>query len=150
MKNLTGSIFILIIASVSFHCSEQPPEPKNNDFIPGKRDYIWTIDTLQYHPGGQTLLTSLRGSSSTNVYAVSHDAHAGNATMWHFNGEKWDIVGLLPAYGGQIEGPYDLQAIYGFDSTNIYACGNRIYQTFSSSPPYFLDSTFIIHFDGVD
>lgn len=150
MKNLKISILFSIIVLLLFGCKEQPPEPKKNDIIPDKREYIWTVDTLYYHPGGQTLLTSLWGSSSTNVYAVGHDAHAGTATMWHFNGTKWSIVGLLPAYGGQIEGPYSVQSIYGFDSTNIYACGDRIYQTFSSSPPYFLDSSFIIHFDGVN
>jgi len=149
MKKFQFSFAFSIIVLVLSGCKEQPPEPKNNDITPGKREYIWSVDTLFYHPGGQTLLTSLWGSSSTNVYTVGHDAHAGTATMWHFNGEKWSIVGLLPAYGGQIEGPYDLQSIYGFDSANIYACGNRIYQTFSSTPPYFLDSTFIIHFDGV-
>lgn len=138
------SLIVLIISG----CKEQPPEPKNNDIIPGKRDYVWTVDTLLYHPFGQTLLRSLWGSSTTNVYAAGHDAHSGHATLWHFNGEKWSIVNLLPAYGGQIEGPYDLQSIYGFDSSNIYAVGSRIYQTFSDKPPYFIDSSFIIHFNG--
>jgi hypothetical protein len=150
MKNFTFSILFSIIGIILFGCKEQPPEPKKNDIIPGKREYIWTVDTLLYHPFGQTLLRSLWGSSTTNVYAAGHDAHSGHATLWHFNGIKWSIVGLLPAYGGQIEGPYTLQSIYGFDSTNIYAVGSRIFQTFSNKPPYFIDSSFIIHFDGND
>jgi hypothetical protein len=142
------TIYLLAIIFLNLSCKEKPTEQTKEDFKPSKRDYTWTVDTLFYVLGGQVLLQSIWGSSPSNVYAVGHDAHGGIATMWHYDGKKWATVKLIPPYGGNIPGPFDLKAIYGFDSTNIYAVGSRIYQTFSTKPPYFLDSSFIIHFDG--
>ncbi|MFA6542100.1 MAG: hypothetical protein WCT99_10905 [Bacteroidota bacterium] len=141
-------LFVTVLSFlINFGCREKPTEPNKEEFIPSKSDYIWTVDTLLYHPGGQTLMQTLWGSSPTNVYAAGHDAQ-GYGTMWHYDGIEWKPVDLIPAFGGMIEGPFDLSIVYGFDSTNIYAAGSRLYQTFSDKPPYFLDSTFIIHFNG--
>jgi hypothetical protein len=69
--------------------------------------------------------------------------------MWHFDGSRWSKVNLLPPLGGKIPGPFSLTAIYGFDSTNIYAVGERIYQIFSNNTNKLTDSSFVIHYDGI-
>jgi hypothetical protein len=128
-------------------CKDTILDSDNKPFVPGKRIYTWSIDTLFNEWGEQTTLYDIWGSSPTNIYAVGHDA-GFKGTMWHYDGVRWSMVGLVPAYGGKISGAYELWRLFGFDSTNIYAVGERVYQTFSDKPPYFLDSSFIIHFDG--
>jgi hypothetical protein len=142
---------ILASASLLFsaqNCKQSTPPQQDGGAKPGKKDYAWTVDTLYYQRGGQTLMRDIWGSSPTNVYAVGHDAAAGVATMWHFDGKAWKHVGLSNVDAGPIPGLFDLSAIYGFDSTDIYAVGSRVYQTGSDKPPYFLDSSLIIYFNG--
>jgi hypothetical protein len=147
LLTIVASVFLLFSAQT---CKQSTPPPQQDEVPnPGKRDYTWTIDTLYYQRGGQTLIQDIWGSSPTNVYAVGHDAAAGVATMWHFDGKAWKHVGLSNIDAGPISGLFDLSAIYGFDSTDIYAVGSRVYQTGSDKPPHFLDSSLIIHFDGV-
>jgi hypothetical protein len=142
-------LYILFFLIVFSSCKENPTNnEKPSQPITGRRNYVWTVDTLYFQNGGQTLMQDIWGSSPTNVYAVGHEASGGGAPMWHYNGISWKPVGLVPFYGGIIDGPFSLSAIYGFDSTHIYAVGERAYQTFSDKPPYFLDSSFIIQFDG--
>ena len=45
-------------------------------------------------------------------------------------------------------GAIDLTAIYGFNGTDLYAVGTRIFGYNPNPPPTFLDSSLIIHFDG--
>ena len=131
-----GAIFL----SFQSGCKRGPTEPGSKN----PREYTWTIDTLQLDPvkysgPWQILLQSIWGTTS-DLYAVGHsDGTAG--VMWHFDGKKWSNVRLAVFEGGTIPAPFDLSAIHGLASDNIYAVGQRY-------GPTSYGTNFIIHFDG--
>ncbi len=86
------------------------------------------------------------GSSPNDVYAVGH-ASANDGVMWHYDGNNWNDVVLSESKGGHIPGAFDLTTVFGFNSSDIYAAGERL-RTNLNPPPNFIDSSLIIHFDG--
>jgi hypothetical protein len=110
------------------------------------RTYTWTIDTLSYPGSFQTNMQDVWGSSATDVYVVGHNDQ-NRGLMWHFDGNKWSDIKLSTVQGGNIQGPIDLSAVYGFGVDNILAVGDKDYDN-PNPPPNFLDSSLIIHFDG--
>jgi hypothetical protein len=141
-NNLIITIGLSAVLLTSCQDSTGPEPPK-----PGKRDYVWSIDTISYTGSLQTLLTTIWASSPTDVYVVGHnDQNRGQ--MYHYNGLTWTPALLAVSDGGSIAGGFDLSAIYGFTPNDIYAVGERI-QSNPTPPPNFLDSSLIIHFDGI-
>ncbi len=143
--------FKLLILYVAFfstigglQCKKPTPPDVDDTPKPGKRDYTWTIDTLAYPGSFQTLMRDIYASSPTNVYVVGHNDQGGQGTMFRYDGNKWRAVDL----GSIIIGGISLSAVYGFGPNDIYAVGERIYDN-PTPPPNFLDSSLIIHFDGV-
>lgn len=76
---------------------------------PGRRDYVWSIDTL--HSGG--LVTDIWGSDSNEIWAVMD---GGVTPLWHYDGTKWKPWLQQP-------GPA-FYSIFGFEHNNIWAGGN--------------------------
>ena len=67
--------------------------------------------------------------------------------MYHFNGKTWTPVVLyFPDRRGNFA--IDLYAIYGFGSSDVWAVGERILDN-PHPPPNILDSSLVIHFDGL-
>jgi hypothetical protein len=123
---------------------------KNNPVdapIKNPREYTWTIDTIAYPGSFQTSMRDIWGSSSKDVYVVGHNDQNRGA-MWHFDGSKWSDVKLSILQGGTIEGAMDLRALVGLRSNSVFAVGERIYSN-PSPPPNFLDTSRIIHFNGL-
>lgn len=128
-------------------CKDDTP-PENNSPKPGKRNYVWMVDTLAYPGSFQTTMRDIWASSPTNVYVVGHNDRAGMGVMFHYDGQRWEPVRLLTREGGTIQQGFDLAAIHGFSPNDIYAVGQFIYDN-PNPPPNFLDSSLIIHFDGM-
>jgi hypothetical protein len=148
MINKIGVIAALVFTTLFvYSCKNKPTQTDDTSPKPGKRDYTWTIDTLAYPGSMQTLMRDIWASSPTNVYVVGHnDQNMGH--MFHYDGIKWSAVKLTWSDGGPLTGAIDLSSIYGFGPNDIYAVGERIYD--NPNPPYgFLDSSLIIHYDGV-
>jgi hypothetical protein len=133
-----GAVTVLLL---QLSCKNNPVEP-----LKDPRTYTWTIDTLAYPGSFQTSMRDIWASSPTNVYVVGHNDQ-NRGLMWHYDGTNWTDVKLSTTQGGNIQGPIDLSAIYGFGADNIFAVGKRIYDN-PTPPPNFLDSSLIIHFDG--
>ncbi len=96
--------FISILSLLSVTCKNEVAAVEDNA-VPGRRDYVWTVDTLDalYSPRGR-----MWGSSPTDVWATS-SSNLGVA-LTHYNGSKWvsyRTSGMVP------------NAIYGFSSINI-------------------------------
>jgi hypothetical protein len=81
------------------------------------------------------------GTSSDNVYIVGHNA-VNNGKMYHYDGTTWSPVPL-----SHIPGAIDLHDIAGTSANDIWASGEEIY--FDPVKMQFLDSSLVIHFDGV-
>jgi hypothetical protein len=137
--------FILCFLSIT--CREKPTSILDPN-SPGKRDYKWTVDTLSFPGSAQIVMEDIWGSTPLDVYAVGHNDRGGFGAMFHFNGSRWSAVPLYYTEGGKIKHGFDLEGIYGFNSVDIYAVGSYGY-TNPSPPPNFLDSSMIIHFDGI-
>jgi len=131
-------------ALLSLTCDKSPtgPEP-----LKDPRTYTWTIDTLAYPGSFQTAMRDIWGSSPNDVYVIGHN-FLNYGLMWHFDGLRWTDVKLSTMQGGAIAGAIDLSAIYGFAANDIWAVGEHIFSN-PNPPPNLLDSSLIIHYDGV-
>ncbi|MGA3286917.1 MAG: hypothetical protein ABSD46_05805 [Bacteroidota bacterium] len=142
--------FVITIAFTllffSMCCKNEPTKPPD-EIIKNPREYTWTIDTLSYPGSMQTNMQDIWASSPSDAYVVGHNDQ-NRGLMYHFDGAGWTDIKLSTIQGGQIQGPIDLFSIYGFGSNDVYAVGEKIY-TNPAPPPNFLDSSLIIHFDGV-
>ena len=103
MKNI---ILLFSITLLTFNSCDTPTE-FIDDTVPGRRDYVWTVDTLDA-PGN--FYYNLWGSSPTDVWTVS--ASNWEKSIFHFNGERWS------AY--QVAGLFNMTALYGFSAENIF------------------------------
>jgi hypothetical protein len=92
-------------------CKEKPVEPPYNDLQPGRRDYVWKIDTLSVPPGFNLGSFSIWGSTATDVWGVN-DSYSSKHAIWHYDGEKWSNDSTLrPIYP---------RCVFGFASNNIW------------------------------
>ncbi|MDO8548583.1 MAG: hypothetical protein Q7S39_00325, partial [Ignavibacteria bacterium] len=80
-KNYLGVLPLGIALIIS--CNNNPFKPPDDP--PGRRDYTWTVDTLNIP---FTNLTRIWGSSPMDVWAIGPGGDA-NKTIYHFDGEKW-------------------------------------------------------------
>jgi hypothetical protein len=80
-----GSASALALLSLNLTCSNLvvPEEIK-----PGRRDYLWTRDTLRADEFGFQFLISIWGSSPKDVWVVGDAATYVNK-VWHYDGIKW-------------------------------------------------------------
>lgn len=147
-RNILIFIFAFFSVLAGLQCKKPTPPDVDDTPKPGKRDYTWTIDTLAYPGSFQTLMRNIWASSPTNVHVVGHNDQPGPGTMFRYDGTSWKTTRFHIADGGTVSGPVSLSAIYGFGPNDIYAVGQRIYDN-PTPPPNFLDSSLIIHFDGV-
>lgn len=139
---LLGLVVSLIVVSCKKEASLAPSTP------PGGKDprtYTWTVDTLQYPGSFQTAMMRIWGSSPTDVYVVGHN-DVGSGKMYHYNGQRWQVVRITQAEGGPILRP-DLTDINGSGAQDIFAVGVREYEN-PNPPPFALDSSLVIHYDG--
>lgn len=123
---------------------ETPPGPPG--VKPGKRDFVWTVDTVNYPGSTQTTMDDIWGSSAQNLYITGHNER-GYGKMFRYDGHSWQPVALVTAEGGFIRGPIDLSALDGRSASDIFAVGEHV-RLNPNPPPNFLDSSIIIHFDG--
>ncbi len=88
-------------------CSESGIDPKKIE--PGRRDYLWTVDTLDiYYP-----TYKIWGSSPTDVWSIN-ESDLYNS-IWHYDGNRWSTDGVFRFIAPR--------AIFGFSSNNVFLGG---------------------------
>lgn len=86
MKN--AALFFLFIQLLSISsCNNNPVEP-GEDIQPGRRDYVWTIDTLKVSAGKSTP-NWIWGSKADDIWAVG-SAYFNDSHIWHYDGKSWN------------------------------------------------------------
>ena len=115
---LTLGLILLLQAG----CGLLGSDHKEPELEPGRRDYVWEVDTLYSPPGG--FVYDIWGSSPNDVWAV---LGTGINNLWHFNGEEWN------AWPERV-GP-SFYSIFGFAKDDIWIGGNngKIYHFDGSS-----------------
>ncbi|MCZ2267855.1 MAG: hypothetical protein LC124_03275 [Ignavibacteriales bacterium] len=101
-------IFLLILVSIFLlitNCNST--EPPDDELKPGRRDYTWTVDTLNYP---YATLDRIWGSSPTDVWAISPGDW--DKSVSHFNGSSWFSYG--------VNGLIVPSSIFGFDWNRIF------------------------------
>src|SRR5690554_234536 len=100
MKTVLNTLFVGMFLITAFSCDNSIVDPPEDQ--PGRRDYVWTVDTINYP--GKTLYR-IWGSSPTDIWAVSA---GGDITkdIHHFDGTRWAT--------GQYMIPRSPYSIYGF------------------------------------
>lgn len=100
---------ILLVIFLAGSCNLLGPD-EYPELEPGRRDYIWTVDTLDNGPSGW--FDDIWGSSPDNVYAVSK---GGVHYLWHFDGSEW--APYTPRFVG------DFYSIFGFAQNDVWMGG---------------------------
>lgn len=108
MKPYFFLIFLLPAVLITLSCKDSitNPEPQ-----PGRRDYVWTVDTIKIP---FSTLNKLWGSSPNNIWAIGPGGGL-DQTIWHYDGVKWKTDGISRGISPT--------AIYGLASNNIWIGG---------------------------
>lgn len=99
----------LTIITITTSCNSNPLETPDDP--PGRRDYVWTRDTLRADEFGFQFLSGIWGSSPNDVWVIGDAATYVNK-VWHFNGSNWKNY-LLDQFATPIR-------IHGVSSSEIY------------------------------
>ena len=83
MKNL----ILLLLPALFFACSCESGNNPLEELEPGRRDYVWTEDTLDtgVYPGYPNRIS---GTSVNDVW-LSVDSGENEYGLWHYNGDTW-------------------------------------------------------------
>jgi hypothetical protein len=138
-KVLTGFLFFISLFIILISCDSTEP---TNELKPGRRDYVWSIDSIDYE-GLPTFieLKSMWGSSPTDVWGSHFTADTRNC-LWHFNGMAWKraVEGTPitdPSGGSSIVG-----GVWGTAQNDVWAFGGTRFSNPESDAP------FVMHFNG--
>ncbi len=119
-------IFLLFVNAQS---CKSPTGPEA--LQPGRRDYTWTVDTLNIP---YTVLESIWGSSPTDIWAVGPGGDK-DKTIYHFDGTKWNNDGISRSLAPR--------CVFGFAQNNVWfgGYGNNIWHYDGNSLSDFQDYT---------
>jgi len=120
MYNFIKSGSIILLLSLLFtalfvtfpSCDNGPTEP---EIEPGRRDYVWEVDTLKVPNGEFTSAGGIWGTSPNNIWLTAGGSSSNQYRLFHFNGIKWENVDV----GFSLQ---EAWSIYGFDNNNIWIC----------------------------
>ncbi|MCX6150366.1 MAG: hypothetical protein NTX22_07595 [Ignavibacteriales bacterium] len=101
---------VAITLFLNLSCKKSPTEPTDN-IKPGSRNYVWTVDTLNYP---YNTIYRIWGSSPSDVWAISGGGDL-DKTIFHFDGNKWTTDGRLR--------PISPSSIWGFSAKDIWIGG---------------------------
>lgn len=104
-KEIIKYSFLIIFLLLPITCCNTI-EPPIDDVKPGRRDYSWTVDTINY---GESI-EQIWASSPTDVWAIGESNYRYN--IWHFDGNNWSTDSVFRDIAPG--------AIYGFSPNDIY------------------------------
>jgi hypothetical protein len=132
-------IFLIVsfgLLAISCNTTDPPIE----DIPPGKSDYIWSIDSVDYgNLPGTIQLESIWGSTASDVWGANGDAADVRDCLWHYDGLKWtratEGTPITEFTGNKV-----LYSVWGTAQNNVWAFGRKINQGTLSA--------FIMHYNG--
>jgi hypothetical protein len=136
---LTLNLLIILITFYNFSCNTTEP-PIIDNIPPGKRDYVWSIDSIDYGNLPSLIqLESIWGSSPTDVWGANGDAFDVRDCLWHYDGVKWSrATEGTPITSGN--GNKVVYSVWGTAQNNVWAFGRKI--------NFGILSAFIMHYNG--
>lgn len=117
MKIIINTAIISILLLTAFNCNDSVVNPQEQ---PGRRDYSWTVDTVNADP--YKFLLRLWASSPTDVWVTGIGGDFAK-DIFHYDGNSWTTHGNFDGYS------YQPHSIFGFAPNDIYigCVSGRIY-----------------------
>jgi hypothetical protein len=109
-KVLSGFLFFISLFIISISCDSIEP---TDELKPGRRDYIWTVDTLD---SPNNVIKSIWGAVVNDVWAVGPGGITAYDGLWHFDGNIWQ------PYEQAL--PISPECIYGITQNDIWMGGS--------------------------
>jgi hypothetical protein len=138
ISNIQSAWIILFISFLITGCKD---EEINNPIIkPVKRDFVWSIDSVNYgNLPSRIQLESIWGTSSKDLWGVAGNASDVRDCLWHYDGLKWsratEGTPITEYTGNKV-----VYAIWGSAKNDVWAFGRKI--------NFGILSAFIMHYDG--
>ncbi|MDP4192518.1 MAG: hypothetical protein Q8858_13200, partial [Bacteroidota bacterium] len=94
LRNLHASLtmpalLIILFTTLSVYSCKKNSSPTGPDILqPGRRDYVWTVDTIKPQKTSFIYLDRIWGSDRENVWAVGSGSPDKEMT-WHYDGKVW-------------------------------------------------------------
>ena len=114
-KRITKIVNYLLLITLTSIIISSCSSPSESAYIsePGRRDYVWTVDTIK-----QPFFDAFQiwGSSPDDVWVVGPGGSLGH-TIWHYNGKKWSTDGMSRGISPR--------CIYGFSRDNAWIAGSE-------------------------
>lgn len=134
-----GLIFVIAFSTID---CKSPTAPGDN-VPPGKSDYVWSIDSLDYGSLPSTIqLKSIWGSSDTDVWGAGFTAEVRDC-LWHYNGNDWSRATAGTPITQIGIGSREVGVVWGTSPNDVWAVGGAI---LSTTPP--AEAPFVLHYDG--
>jgi len=105
---LSSILFLLLVSCKNNPLSVTAPA------TPGRRDYVWTLDTLK---SSFNYFSGLWGSSPSDVWTVGDGADS-ESRLWHFDGNKWSVYNKEQIICAG-------NALIGFSKDNVWMVGDE-------------------------
>lgn len=134
----------IFLFTILISCNSNPIEPEPQ---PGRRDYVWTVDTI--NPGNESLyLVKIWGSSANDVWAIGSSSWSATS-IWHYNGKRWSSDSI-PRYVQPfaIFGMYSSEVWLGNANSTIWKYNGSQWSRFGEYKVTGYDRTNINYFDG--
>jgi len=139
----TRTHLFLVLSLASFACRDDTTNTSQpiNTIQPGKRNYVWSIDSIEYGNLPSTIqLESIWGSSSKDVWGAAGDAPDVRDCLWHYDGVKWSRATAGTPIT-EFTGNKTVYAVWGSSKSDVWAAGRKINQGVLSG--------FLMHYDGM-
>lgn len=117
LRNLHASLtmpalLIILFTTLSVYSCKKNSTPTGPDILqPGRRDYVWTVDTIRPQKTSRIMLARLWGSDRENVWSVGTGSPAQEMT-WHYDGKLWRTDSVPKTYCPS--------AVFGFGRTDAW------------------------------
>lgn len=103
-------VFLIISCALIFiSCNTTEPPDNEDNLHPGRRDYIWTADTLWTQDF--FCITEVWGSSPNSIWMVASGTSAKDC-LWYYNGVKWNRSNQILSPG--------LSTVFGLSAEEIW------------------------------
>src|SRR3989442_3676667 len=134
-------LLLLILSLLAITCREESVQVRDG-IPPGKRDYVWSIDSVDYGNMPSTIqLESIWGSSARDVWGAAGDAPDVRDCLWHYDGVKWSRATAGTPIT-EFTGNKVIYAVWGSSQNDIWAAGRKINQGVLSGV--------LMHYDGMN
>jgi hypothetical protein len=105
------AVVSICLLFISITCSS-PTEPPS-ELEPGRRDYVWTVDTLKIP---FNFLSRISGTGTDDVWAVGSGGSL-STTIWHYNGTFWSTDNVSRGFVPRV--------IFSFNKYNVWSAGTE-------------------------